>query len=36
MHQNYVDSSQTEKYYRSTIKIEALIHARPLDGKNIV
>ena len=36
MHQNYDISSQTEKNYRSTIKIEALIHARPTRRKNIV
>ena len=29
MHQNYDISSQTEINYRSTINIEALIHARP-------
>ena len=36
MHQNYVDSSQTEKYYRSTINIEALKNARSTRRKNIV
>ena len=36
MHQNYDISSQTEMNYRSTINIEALIHARPTRRKNIV
>ena len=36
MHQNYDISSQTELYYRSTINLEALKHARPTRRKNIV
>ena len=36
MHQNYDISSQTEIYYRSTINLEALKHARPTRRKNIV